>query len=410
LESFIPTNNKNTETPIIMKYNYLIIAITAMAVACSAPADKSTDLEAKKKQLEQAQVELAGLKDKIAALEKEIGEADPTFAQQLNKAILVTTFVAEKKPFEHKVEVRGSVESRKNILISAQTGGEIQKVHVREGQNVSKGQVLVSLNADIIRNSIAELKTALELANSVYEKQARLWEQKIGTELQYLQAKNNKESLERRLNTAYSQLDQAIVKAPFSGTIDQLPAREGEVAAPGVPLVRIVSLDDTYIKADVSERFIGKFKAGDPVEVYFPSQDKRLNTKIASVSQVINAENRTFVVEVQLPRVDFTVKPNQVVVLNLRDFMSAATLAVPTRIIQKDEDGQFIFTVDDREGRLLAKKVHITTGITSMTETEVVAGLTGNEQIVDQGYRDLTEGVEVEIFGSKKNSKEVANK
>ena len=407
MESFIKINS---ETPIIMKYNYLIIAITAMAVACSAPADKSTDLEAKKKQLEQAQVELAGLKDKIAALEKEIGEADPTFAQQLNKAILVTTFVAEKKPFEHKVEVRGSVESRKNILISAQTGGEIQKVHVREGQNVSKGQVLVSLNADIIRNSIAELKTALELANSVYEKQARLWEQKIGTELQYLQAKNNKESLERRLNTAYSQLDQAIVKAPFSGTIDQLPAREGEVAAPGVPLVRIVSLDDTYIKADVSERFIGKFKAGDPVEVYFPSQDKRLNTKIASVSQVINAENRTFVVEVQLPRVDFTVKPNQVVVLNLRDFMSAATLAVPTRIIQKDEDGQFIFTVDDREGRLLAKKVHITTGITSMTETEVVAGLTGNEQIVDQGYRDLTEGVEVEIFGSKKNSKEVANK
>jgi membrane fusion protein (multidrug efflux system) len=393
-----------------MKNTYLIIAITAIAVACSAPADNNTQLEAKKKQLEEAQVELAAIKDKIAALEKEIGEADPTFAQQINKAILVTTFVAEKKPFEHKVEVRGSVESRKNVLISAQTGGEIQKVHVREGQNVSKGQVLISLNADIIRNSIAELKTSLELANSVYEKQARLWEQKIGTELQYLQAKNNKESLERRLNTAYSQLDQAIVKAPFGGTIDQLPAKEGEVAAPGMPLVRIVSLEDTYIKSDVSERFIGKFKAGDPVEVYFPSQDKRLTTKISSVSQVINAENRTFIVEVQLPRVDYTVKPNQVVVLNLRDFMSEATLAVPTRIIQKDEDGQFIFTVDDREGRLLARKVHITTGITSMTETEIVAGLVGNEQIVDQGYRDLTEGVEVEIFGAKKNSKEVANK
>lgn len=407
MESFIKINS---ETPIIMKYNYLIIAITALAVACNAPADKNANLETKKKQLEQAQVELAGLKDKIAALEKEIGEADPTFAQQINKAILVTTFVAEKKPFEHKVEVRGSVESRKNILISAQTGGEIQKVHVREGQNVSKGQVLVSLNADIIRNSIAELKTSLELANSVYEKQSRLWEQKIGTELQYLQAKNNKESLERRLNTAYAQLDQAIVKAPFSGTIDQLPAREGEIAAPGLPLVRVVSLEDTYIKADVSERFIGKFKAGDPVEVYFPSQNKKLTTKIASVSQVINAENRTFIVEVQLPRVNFTVKPNQVVVLNLRDYMSEATLAVPTRIIQKDEDGQFIFTVDDRDGRLLAKKIHITTGITSMTETEVLAGLMGNEQIVDEGYRDLTEGVEVEIFGAKKNSKEVANK
>ncbi|MBX2945927.1 MAG: efflux RND transporter periplasmic adaptor subunit [Cyclobacteriaceae bacterium] len=393
-----------------MKNTYLIIAFAALVAACSAPTDKAAELEAKKKQLEQAQVELATIKNKIAQLEKEISDADPNFARQISKAILVSTFTAEKKAFEHKIEVRGAVESRRNIVITAQTGGEIHKVHVREGQNVSKGQVLVSLNADIIRNSIAELKTALELANSVYEKQARLWEQKIGTELQYLQAKNNKESLERRLATAYSQLDQAIIKAPFSGTIDQLPAREGEVAGPGMPLVRVVSLDDTYIKADVSERFIGKFKTGDPVEVYFPSQDKKLNTKVASVSQVINAENRTFIVEVQLPRVDFIVKPNQVVVLNLRDYLSEATLAVPTRIIQKDEDGQFIFAVDDREGRLLAKKIHITTGITSMTETEVVAGLKGDEQIVDQGYRDLTEGVEVEIFGAKKNSKEVANK
>lgn len=392
-----------------MKNTYLIITFAALVAACSAPTDKAAELEAKKKQLEQAQVDLATIKSKIAQLEKEISEADPNFARQISKAILVSTFTAEKKAFEHKIEVRGAVESRRNILITAQTGGEIQKVHVREGQNVSKGQVLVSLNADIIRNSIAELKTALELANSVYEKQARLWEQKIGTELQYLQAKNNKESLERKLATAYAQLDQAIIKAPFSGTIDQLPAREGEVAGPGMPLVRVVSLDDTYIKADVSERFIGKFKAGDPVEVYFPSQDKKLNTKVASVSQVINAENRTFIVEVQLPRVDFIVKPNQVVVLNLRDYLSEATLAVPTRIIQKDEDGQFIFAVDDREGRLLAKKIHITTGITSMTETEVVAGLKGDEQIVDQGYRDLTEGVEVEIFGAKKNTKEVAN-
>ena len=393
-----------------MKNNYLIALIILVAMACSTPSDKNSDLETKKKELETAHVELAALNEKIAALEREIAEADPAFAKQISKAILVSTFVAKKKPFEHKVEMRGAVQSRKNILISAQTGGEIQKVHVREGQNVSKGQVLVSLNADIIRNSIAELKTSLELATSVYEKQAKLWEQKIGTEIQYLQAKNNKESLERRLATAYSQLDQAIVKAPFSGTIDQLPAREGEVASPGMPLVRVVSLEDTYIKADVSERFIGKFKAGDPVEIYFPSQDKKLMSKISSVSQVINAENRTFVVETQLPKVDFPVKPNQVVVLNLRDYLSEATLAVPTRIIQKDEDGQFIFTVDDREGRLLAKKIHITTGISALTETEVIDGLNGNELIVDQGYRDLTEGVEVEISESKTKSKEVANK
>src|SRR5690606_16671008 len=329
----------NPENKPYMKNNYLIIALTVLAVACGAPSDDNQNLEAKKKDLEAARKEFASLKEKIEKLEKEISEEDSTF-QQTENAILVSTFIAEKKPFEHKVEVRGAVESRKNVLISAQTIGEVERVHVREGQQVTKGQVLVSQNADVTRNSIAELKTSLELANSVYEKQSKLWEQKIGTEVQYLQAKNNKESLDRKLATAYAQLDMAIVKAPFSGTIDELPAREGEVASPGIPLVRIVSQQDMYIKADVSERFIGKFKAGDPVEVYFPTLDKKLSSKVASIGQVINPENRTFVVEVALPRIDFNVKPNQVTVLELRDYVSEATLAVPTRIIQRDEDGQ----------------------------------------------------------------------
>lgn len=395
----------NPENKPYMKNNYLIIALTVLAVACGAPTDDNQNLEAKKKDLEAARKEFASLKEKIEKLEKEISEEDSTF-QQTENAILVSTFIAEKKPFEHKVEVRGAVESRKNVLISAQTIGEVERVHVREGQQVTKGQVLVSQNADVTRNSIAELKTSLELANSVYEKQSKLWEQKIGTEIQYLQAKNNKESLERKLATAYAQLDMAIVKAPFSGTIDELPAREGEVASPGIPLVRIVSQQDMYIKADVSERFIGKFKAGDPVEIYFPTLDKKVTSKVASVGQVINPENRTFVVEVALPRIDFNVKPNQVTVLELRDYVSEATLAVPTRIIQRDEDGQFIFVVDDRGERKLARKVHVVTGISYNSQTEIVEGLEGSELIVDQGYRDLTEGVEVNL--SKEVKKEIA--
>lgn len=380
-----------------MKSKLYIATIIVFAVACSKP--KGSEVEVKKAELEQARIAAAKLNEEIAKLEKEISALDPEFAKQNSKAILVSTFVAEKRPFEHKAEVRGTVESRKNVLIAAQTGGEIKHVHVREGQNVAKGQTLVSLDAEIIRNTIAELKTALELATSVYERQAKLWEQKVGTEIQYLQAKNNKESLERRLATANAQLDQAIVKAPFSGTVDQLPAKEGEIASPGMPLVRLVSLDDSYIKADVSERFIGKFKAGDPVEVFFPANNQKLNSKIASVSQVINPENRTFIVEVYLPKVNFVVKPNQVVVLQLRDYVSEATLAVPTRIIQKDEEGQFIFVVDNRGDKMLARKVHITTGITSKTETEILEGLEGNEMIVNEGYRDLTEGVEVVLAG-----------
>jgi membrane fusion protein (multidrug efflux system) len=391
-----------------MKTNILLtILITATLAACSS-SQTDGDLASKKKALETARSEMSALKDKITKLEAEISKEDPEFAKQNNKAILVSAFVVEKDKFEHTVTLRGAVDSRKNVLISAQMGGEIQKIYVKEGQRVSQGQLLIALNADMIRSSIADLKSSLELANTVYEKQAKLWEQKIGTEIQYLQAKNNKESLEHKLATANAQLDQALVKAPFSGTIDQLPVNEGEVAAPGLPLVRLVSQDNMYIAADASERFIGKFKVGDKVDIYFPAFDKHVTSSIASVGQVINPENRTFVVEVTLPRVDFVTKPNQVAVLEIRDYVSEATLSVPTRIIQSDIDGKFIYVVDDRGGRLVAKKVHIVAGISSSTKTEIVSGLEGTEQIVDEGFRDLTEGVEIEV-AKNDTTKTVAN-
>lgn len=393
-----------------MKNIVIVLVMFGLAISCSGPSEKGADLEAKKKDLVEAQKEFASLKEKIDQLEKEISEVDPEFAQQHNNAILVTTFVPEKKSFEHKVEIRGSVESRKNVLVAAQSAGEIQKVHIREGDRVMRGQILVTQNADIIRNTISELKTALELANSVYERQAKLWEQKIGTEVQYLQAKNNKESLEAKLSTANAQLELAIVRAPFNATVDQLPAREGEVASPGTPLVRLVSAEDIFVKAEVSESFIGKFKAGDPVTIYFPSQKEKRTSTISSISQVINTENRTFSIEVELPKIAFMVKPNQIAVLELRDYVSEEAVAVPTRIIQRDEIGPFVFIVEGRGNKMLAHKVHVQTGVMASTETEILEGLSGTENVVNEGYRDLTEGVEVELADSNGKKKVVAQK
>lgn len=392
-----------------MKTKYIFPIVILVAAACGE-SQENKSLEAKKADLEKARKELQDLKLKIVNLETELSELDPEFAKQNNKAILVSTFVAEHKPFEHKVEVRGSVESRRNVLLSAQTGGEIKRINVREGQNVSAGQALVELDADVIRKTIAELKTSLELATTVYEKQAKLWEQKIGTEVQYLQAKNNKESLEGRLATTNAQLNMAIVRAPFSGTIDHLPARVGEMASPGIPLVRIVSTDEMYLNADVSERFIGRFKAGDKVDIHFPLLNKTLSSLISSVGQVINAENRTFEVEVKLPKVDFIVKPNQVVVLQLRDYINQEAFAVPTRLVQRDEDGQYIYVVENRDKGSVARKLHVVTGISSEKETEIVEGLKGQEQIVDKGFRDLTEGVEVTIANAADSAEKVAKK
>ncbi len=393
-----------------MKTRYILPIIILIAAACGDSKDANKVLEEKMAQLEKSRAELQAIKTSITNLEKEISELDPEFAKQYSKAILVSTFVAEKKAFEHKVEVRGSVESRRNVFLSAQTAGEVKRISVQEGQRVAAGQTLIELDADVIRKTIAELKTSLELATTVYEKQAKLWEQKIGTEIQYLQAKNNKESLEGRLSTANAQLNLAIIKAPFNGTIDQLPAQLGEMAVPGVPLVSVVSTEEMYLKSDVSERFIGRFKAGDKVDVLFPLMNKKLSSTISSVGQVINVENRTFEVDVKLPRVDFTVKPNQVVVLQLRDYVSENAFAVPTRLIQNDEDGKYIYAVENRPSGNVATKVRVVTGISAATETEILEGLKGSELIVDRGFRDLTEGVEVMIADSVADPKKVAKK
>ncbi|MCX7637751.1 MAG: efflux RND transporter periplasmic adaptor subunit [Cyclobacteriaceae bacterium] len=385
-----------------MKKIFVYTLTLVLLYACSS--SESNDVAGKKKELEQARKELAALHKKISELEKEISAVDPEFARQLRRAVPVSVVQAEKKPFEHKIDVRGSVESRTNVIINAQTAGEIKQVHVREGQAVTAGQLLVSLDTEILRNTLAELESSLQLAKETYERQARLWQQKVGTEMQYLQAKSNKEALEYRIATTRAQLELALIRAPFNGTVDELPAKVGQVVTPGVPLVRLVGREQMFVKADVSERFIGRFKAGDAVTIYFPLLDKRIQSTVSAVGQIINPENRTFTVEVMLPRVDFAVKPNQVAVLELKDYINTEAFAVPTRIVQRDEDGQFIYVVEEREGRLYARKRYVVTGVTSGNMTEILEGLRSGDQVVDQGYRDLVEGVEVEKVQPKADS------
>ena len=374
--------------------NISLAALGVLAISCT---EQSNDLESKKAKLSELRAEASKLNGEISSLEKEIVAIDPDFGKNSNNIILVTTATVVPQIFEHKIEVRGTVESRKNVMLSAEIGGRVESIKVVEGQSVRKGQTLISLDADIIRNNIAELRTALDLANIVYERQSNLWEKKIGTEIQYLEAKNAKEALERKLETAQSQLAQATVKAPFSGSIDEIPVKVGEMATPGLPLLRIVNPNDMYIKADVSEIYIGKFNTRDDVDVHFPSQNKNIDSSIASVSQVINRDNRTFAVEVALPQLDFVVKPNQVSVLKMRDYMNDQALVVPTKLIQRDDDGTFIYSVDSNNGNLKATKLHVETGMSFDSHTEILAGLQGSEVVIDQGFRDVTEGVEIKV-------------
>lgn len=374
-----------------------LVAILLVAASCS---DKS-ELEQKKEELKGLKTEVQDLKKQIVALESEIVELDPTFGKNENNTILITALKVKPGSFEHKIEVRGSVESRRNVILSAQISGEIERIRVKEGQRVQKGQVLVELDADIIKNNVAELKTSLDLATVVFERQEKLWNQNIGTEIQYLEAKNSKESLERRLATVNAQLAQATVRAPFSGSVDAIPAREGEITMPGAPLIRMVNPDDVYIKADVSEKFISSFESKDDVEIMFPTQNKKLMSTISAVGQVINTNNRTFEIEINLPNAGFAVKPNQVVVLNLQDYENKEAIKVPTRLILKDNKGSFVYRIVEQQGESIVKKAHVELGVSFRGETEILSGLEATEMIADKGFRELADGVAVKVTKDK---------
>jgi RND family efflux transporter MFP subunit len=374
--------------------SYITILVLVIGVVSCGGGD---ELEAKKEELTKKKDEMAALKTEISQLEKEISTLDPDFNKQDNE-ILVASLPVKKTTFTHQIEIRGSVASRNNVLLSAETMGRVTNVYVKEGASVKKGELLVALDATILENNIAEVETQLELAVIMFERQSNLWEQNIGTEIQYLQAKNSKETLERRLNTLKSQLRQYYVRAPFNGEVDAVPIKIGEMAQPGVPLVHIVNPRDMYIKADVSEAYLGKIVKGSSVEVNFPIKNKSFTSSINSVSKVINPDNRTFTVEVGLPESStFEFQPNQVVVISLIDYENKDAIAIPTKLIQTDQDGKFVFVVDENEGKMKAKKARVSTGLNYASKTEILAGLNEGEILIEKGYRDVNEGVEIKI-------------
>ena len=221
------------------KINNIIHFVVVSIVLVSCGGGSKGGLEAKKAELETLRAEAIELNGKIETLEKEISEMDPNAVKGV-KEILISSVILEEAPFFHKIDVRGSVDSRNNISVSAETSGRIERINVTEGQYVQAGQLLIELDSDILENNISEVETNLELAKVVFQRQRRLWQQNIGTEIQYLQAKTNKESLERRLSTLRSQLAQSSVKAPISGTVENVGARIGEMAMGGLPLLQIV--------------------------------------------------------------------------------------------------------------------------------------------------------------------------
>lgn len=373
------------------------ILIIAFLGAAIYSCEQKDPLQAKKEELKSKKTQLHEVRNVIAELEKEISSMDPDFAKKHRKATLVTTSIVERDTFQHFIEVSGSVKSRKNVLISSENMGNIKRIYVKEGDEVKTRQLIMSMDVELYQRSFDQLETELALAKIMFEKQANLWKRNIGTEIQYLQAKNKKESLENQIANINTQISKSQIRAPFAGTIEHVVVKEGEMAQMGSPLVRIVNHKDMYIKADLSEAHIGKFKKGSKVIIHFPSINKSIESKISSVGQVIDEMNRTFSIEALLPTTKFTIKPNLLAIVKLKDFEKIEAVVIPTKLIQKDNKGDFVFIAKKDGEELTANKIKIDRGITYNNRTLITNGLMGEESLINEGFRDVADGGKIEV-------------
>ena len=303
--------------------------------------------------------------------------------------------------FTHYIEIQGNVDTKENIMISPEYSGILTQVNVKAGQRVSKGQVLARIDDGGMSSQLAQAETQLALAKTTFEKQKNLWDQKIGSEIQYLQAKTSMESQQKMVAQIKSQLNKTVVTAPFSGTIDDVLIEKGKVVAPGMELFRIVNLTNMYVTANVPENYIGQLKVGAVVDVYLNSLGKNYKGKVRQIGNYINPNNRTFGIEIALPNPDNLLRPNQVAVLKIEDYKNQKAILLPENIIKETADGsKIIYVIDkvDSKNNAKATQKTIEIGYTSGAFVEVKAGLQVGEIVITEGGKALKDGQMVEVI------------
>ena len=360
-----------------------ILALSFSIWACSPP-DPQQELEKYRKKISEYEM-------KIAQIEQRTGGESRSTGTGQELAVEVLPMKPER--FSRHFEVTGLMESVQDAEISPESSGQIEEIAVERGARVVQGQLLVRLNTEIIEKNIEEVKTNLELATLRYEKQRELWEKQIGSEIQYLETKNGKEVLEARLSTLNEQLAMARVTAPFPGIIESIRVKEGELASPGMPLLRLVNLDRMRVTSRISESYINQVEEGDVVELRFAAYpDLVLNEKISRIGEVIDPQTRTLTLEVELSNKDRRLKPNMLTSISVEDYHQDEALVVPSIVLRNDLKGTFLFLAVSRNEGLVAEKVYVDTGATVQDRTEITGGITQGDLVIVKGYHLVGDG------------------
>lgn len=382
-----------THKSTIMKNMLFVLSAAFILNAC----ESGNELDKKKKELNDAKATVKELTAKIQTLEKEIAKLD-TGAKVAEKVKLVQIDSLKKQDFKHFIEVQGNVDAEENVMVLPQQPGVVTAIYVKEGDRVSKGQLLaITETTSAMEAAIATLQTQYDLAKTAYEKQERLWNQKIGSEIQYLSAKTQKEALEKQMVAQRTQLEMTKLKAPISGIVDNVNLKVGDMAIGSqlMPGIRIVNSTRLAVKAKLADSEFGKVKQGDKVEIEFPDINKTATATIYYVSKTIDPRSRTFDVEVKLNNTSNEYAANMIAKLKINDATYKNVLVIPTNIIQKSEEGMYVLTAEKSNGTAVAKKNMVKSGANYNGRTVIEEGLIEGQNIIVFGYSEVVDGQKV---------------
>ncbi|WP_435253703.1 efflux RND transporter periplasmic adaptor subunit [Tenacibaculum sp. A30] len=394
-----------------MRKIYSLFAITLLLASCGGKKEQSVQDVIASNDLAKIREKKATLEDKIQVLTEDIKLLNSKISElDTNKKVpLITVLSAKEEVFDHYLELQGAVQTKQNVLIYPEMPGLLTRIYVKEGQYVNKGQALAKIDDGGLANQLAQIEAQAALAETTYKRQERLWNQKIGSEIQYLQAKTNYEAQTNAVSQLRRQLAKSVITAPFSGVIDDVIKEQGTVVAPGMgsEVFRIVNLKNMYIETDVPESYITSIKKGKNVEVEFPVLGEKLTSKIRQAGNFINPANRTFKVEVEVPNKDGNIKPNLTAKLKINDYSNEKAILIPQSIISENANGeQYVYVVEDIKDQIgTAKQTIITTGKTQGDIIEVLSGIESGTKIIEEGARSVKNGQEVKILTLSEEAK-----
>ena len=365
-----------------------LVFLLFLASSCGTKKQSKTE-----QQIISYQKQVTAINKKIDALQQKINKENKNKLITSGRKVTVNIQKLQPEVFNHYFDASAEIESVHEAYISPEVNGQIDEIMVKEGDRVKKGELLAQLNSDIIQDNIRELKTSLEMASFTYKKQKSLWEKHIGSELQYLQAKTNFESLQNKLKTLQTQYQRSFIKSPIDGYVDAIDLKVGEMAIPGQRFFHVVNLSKLYVNAQISEAYLPIIHEGDPVEVRFPAFPSiLLHKKVYRIGKVINKQSRTFKLQLRINNPHNLLKPNLMAIIRIKDYTNPKAVVVPSYILREDILGYYLYVVSKENGQQIAQKRYVKIGKSFKKKTEVISGLKVGETIVTQGYNNVTNG------------------